>query len=198
MIPGHFQRSAREMTDIRTFVAVLVNPNVRSSLIELSAQLAETLPPALVRWSTERQLHLTLRFLGKTSPAVVPEIGAAMAQAAAGTGRFEVVLGDLGFFPNRRRPKVVWVGMLDPDGGLKALSKRLDFALLPFGWPAENRPFLAHLTLGRARGELRVPDEAIWKEPPPPATIPVESIHLMRSSLKPGGAEYAELHRVDL
>jgi 2'-5' RNA ligase len=189
---------AQPMTDIRTFVAVLLEPKVRSSLIELSTQMAQTLPAGVVRWSSQHQLHLTLRFLGKTSEEIIPEIGEAMVQASGSTGRFEVALGDLGFFPNRRRPNVIWVGMLDPDGGLSGLRERLDLSLLTLGWPAEKRPFRPHLTLGRVRGSLRVPDAAIWKQSPLAATIPVESVHLMKSTLKPAGAEYTELHRVDL
>ncbi len=185
------------MTEIRTFVAVLLAPEVRSSLIEFSTRLARTLPPDLVRWSAEHQLHLTLRFLGKTIPSAVPKIGEAMAEAVSRCSRFEATLGDLGYFPNRRRPKVVWVGLLD-SGGLAGLRERLDVSLLTIGWPREDRPFHPHLTLGRVRSRLTVPNEAIWKEPSLAVTIPIESIHLMQSTLKPGGAEYAELHRVDL
>ena len=183
---------------MRTFVAVLLAPQVRSSLIELGTRLGWTLPPGLVRWSGENQLHLTVRFLGQTSPAAVPEIGTAMAEAAARFGRFEVTLGDLGYFPNRHRPNVIWVGILDPDGGLTDLRERLDVSLLAIGWPPEGRSFHPHLTLGRARGRLRIPDEAIWREPALAATVPIESVHLMQSTLKPSGAEYAELHRIDL
>ena len=186
------------MTDIRTFVAVLLAPEVRSSLIEFSTRLARTLPPDLVRWSTEHQLHLTLRFLGKTIPSAVPKIGEAMAEAASRCSRFEAALGELGYFPNRRRPNVVWVGLLDSGGGLAALRERLDVSLLTIWCPPEDRPFHPHLTLGRVRGRLTVPNEPIWQEPPLAVTIPIESIHLMQSNLKPGGAEYAELHRVDL
>ena len=186
------------MKEIRTFVAVLLAPEVRSSLIDLSTRLARTLPPGLVRWSAAHQLHLTVRFLGPTSSAAVPEIGQAMAEAVSRFGRFEATLGNLGYFPNRRRRKVIWVGMLDPGGGLLGLRERLDASLLAIGWPPEGRSFHPHLTLGRVRGTLSVPDEAVWKEPPLAATIPIESIHLMQSTLKPGGAEYAELRRVDL
>ena len=186
------------VTEIRTFVAVLLAPEVRSALLERSTRLARTLPTDAVRWSHEHQLHLTVRFLGQTSPAAVAEIGEAMAEAVSPLGRFAARLGDLGYFPNRRRPKVVWVDLRDSGGGLTVLRERLDAALLTRGWLPEARPFHPHLTLGRARGRLRIPDAAIWSDPLPTATLPVESIHLMQSILRPGGAEYAKLHKVDL
>jgi 2'-5' RNA ligase len=186
------------MAALRTFVAVLLAPEARLALVDLIPTLARSLPAEAVRWSGGDRIHLTLRFLGDTDPGAVGAIGAALDAVASRFSRFDTAMGELGCFPNRRRPKVIWLGLADPTGVLAELKAILDEALLELGWQAEERPFVPHLTLGRVRGEARIPDEAVWTTRPLEISVPVESLHLMQSHLKPGGAEYTALHRADL
>ncbi len=72
-----------------------------------------------------------------------PAVGATppMALRLAGGGRF----GPL------RRPQVAWVGLDGDVRPLTELARRLAAAARSLDLPVEDRPFRAHLTLGRWR-----------------------------------------------
>ena len=105
-----------------------------------------------LRWAVGDNLHLTVRFLGATAPARVPHVAAAAEAAAAPQGPFAIRLAGAGAFPSATRPRVVWLGLASGVPELSALSSRLGAELVARGWPPEDRPFRAHLTLARADG----------------------------------------------
>ena len=105
-----------------------------------------------LRWAVGYNLHLTIRFLGATAPGRVPDVAAAAAAAARGARPFEVRLAGAGAFPAAARPRVVWLGLGSGVPELTALAGRLADELGRRGWPPEDRPFRAHLTLARADG----------------------------------------------
>ena len=91
-------------------------------------------------------------------------------------------------------------GTLD---ALKALQKRVDARIAPLGFPADERPFAAHLTLARvpqdlARKVARPLAEAIEAVKVPDTRIPVREVVLMRSELRREGPVYTRLCGVEL
>ena len=64
------------------------------------------------------------------------------------------------------------------------------------GLPAEERPFRAHLTLGRLRRPAPVPIERVAG--PEPVSFPVEEVVLYESRLASSGARYIPLARLPL
>ena len=65
------------------------------------------------------------------------------------------------------------------------------------GWKREGRPFQPHLTLARLRRPTRLPADG-WIETVPRFRFSVKEVALIRSTLKPAGAEYDVLHRAPL
>jgi 2'-5' RNA ligase len=107
---------------------------------------------------------------------------------------FELTTGIVGAFPNFRRPRVLWVG-LQGEGmkTLEQLQQQIEQQMVAQGFPAEERAFSPHLTLGRIKflkhyDELR---QAIRALELPNHTFPVKEVHVMRSELKPSGAVYS-------
>jgi 2'-5' RNA ligase len=142
-------------------------------------------------------MHLTLRFLGDTPLDRLPAIRQAMDAAAMNSQPFEVRLDGLGCFPNHSRPRVIWVGLAAAGGGdsapLLALKTALDEALTPLGWPPEDKPFRAHLTLGRVKDERGI-QGVEWTADVPPLAVAVTAIHLIESQLRPDGPVYTVRH----
>jgi 2'-5' RNA ligase len=94
-------------------------------------------------------IHLTLRFLGEIED---PEpVAAAAAEVAARHASFDVSLEGLGAFPDPRRPRVVWVGIGEGEEAAKTLAKDVEDAVASLGYAREDRPWTAHITLGRFR-----------------------------------------------
>ena len=140
------------MSTIRAFIAIDLPADVKIALGQIAATLGDGLPRGAVRWVRPEQMHLTLTFLAETPVAKVPAIQSAMDTIAAQQQPFALALAGIGCFPNRRRPRVVWVGLAAAAGSgesapLLALKAALDAALTPLGLPPEDKPFRAHLTL---------------------------------------------------
>lgn len=105
-----------------------------------------------VRWVRLDGLHVTLRFLGPTLEDRVDAVGAAVRAVAAVSAPFDVRLAGAGAFPSPERPRALWLGVEEGAAELAGLAARLDEELVAAGWPHEDRPFRAHLTLARSDG----------------------------------------------
>ena len=105
-----------------------------------------------VRWVRMDGLHLTLRFLGPTPEADVPNVAEAVRRAAAKQDPFEVRIDGGGAFPNPRRPRTLWLAVTHGTAELGSLARALDRELVASGWASDDRPFRAHLTVARSDG----------------------------------------------
>ena len=181
------------MTTIRAFIAIHLPSEVQAALGRVAATLSEGLPRGAVRWVRPELMHLTLHFLGDTDVGRLPAIGRAMDDAVAGRAPFTLTLDGLGCFPNPRRPRVVWAGLAGDMAQLLALKAALDEQLAALGWPPEDKPFRAHLTLGRVKDERAAQALSLTTPLPQPA-VPVAAIHLMESQLRPEGPVYTVRH----
>jgi RNA 2',3'-cyclic 3'-phosphodiesterase len=178
----------------RGFVAVALPESIRS---EAAAVVDRLRGAAEVRWTAMANFHLTLKFLGNVSPQALPELTGGLAAVAREAAPFSIALGGAGAFPRPERPQVVWIGLTAGQEALADLAARVDVACARAGFAAEQRPYRAHLTLGRV------------KNPPgvaPAGGLParlralgdvalgsarVESLELMQSTLTPRGPIYS-------
>jgi 2'-5' RNA ligase len=131
-------------------------------------------------------LHLTLVFLGRVEPLLLPALGEAASVVAAQRGPFPLQSAQLGAFPTRGAPRVIWLG-LEPSTPLGALQQELALALEPLGFPREEHPFAPHLTLARPKGS-RVPGEL--PQAPAPISWTAGELVLYESLAAPTGQRY--------
>lgn len=184
---------------VRAFVAIPLPDEVHAALDGLQRRLRRTCPERAVRWVPTRNIHLTTHFLGDIDPARIVPLEEALSVVARNVPPFTVLAEGAGAFPNLRRPRVVWVGVTDASQWLSLLHQVLSESLEQLGFPRETRPFSPHLTLGRIRRqtsptEARAVGEAVAAaQIGPLGTVPVESLVLFKSTLKPTGAAYSRL-----
>lgn len=187
---------------LRLFVATTLPASILENLAAIQQRLRVDIPHGVVRWVDPRGIHLTLKFLGDVPASQQPELESALNDAVGDREPFELVLSELGCFPNVRRPRVVWVGLAGALQELRGLRDDVERTIAPLGYPTEDRPFSPHLTLGRVRREASASQASLigaqvmrsqhtdlraWR---------VSSLSLMQSELSPAGATYTELHRV--
>jgi 2'-5' RNA ligase len=179
-------------TDVRLFVALDVPEQVRAALADLSARLKKTCPSA--RWVRLDGVHITLKFIGEVSLENVEKIR----QALGSLPKFspiELRFAGLGFFPNARRPRVLWAGV-EADPRLAELAGDIEAKLDPLGIPAEKRDFHPHLTLARfesPQGIQALVTAAEALGTPEFGSEIFNEFHLYQSVLKRSGAEYTRL-----
>jgi RNA 2',3'-cyclic 3'-phosphodiesterase len=143
-------------------------------------------------------LHLTLAFLGYRPEKEIP----AIARAAFGAveGIRPAVLRPAGVVPlPRRGPRLFALDLDDEDGRAAAIQAAASQALAEgrFYRP-EKRAWWPHLTLARGKRGRRA---APLDDPPgaaAPATLDAPTVTLYRSTLRPQGAVYEPLERVEL
>jgi 2'-5' RNA ligase len=170
---------------LRTFVALELPPEVKRVVTAL-----QQAGPRDVRWVDPEGAHVTLKFLGPTAEDAVPRIGEALARAAGGFGPLRLTTAGIGRFP-----RALWLGLEGEVDRLVALRDAVEREVSPLGWPTDDRPFRAHLTLGRLRSEAA---GATPIEPPPPLAFEASEVALMQSELSPKGARYSRLLAVPL
>jgi 2'-5' RNA ligase len=176
---------------IRAFVALEIEPRVQQAIGELQARLRPRLGG--IRLTRAEGIHLTLRFLGPTSPAQIEGLSPALAAAAARCPPAEARVAGLGTFPERGAPRVLWLGIEAPEAVLE-MQEACERAARAIGFEREERPFRAHLTLGRWRERAPRPDL-------PPADLGparLSTLVLFRSELRPDGARYTPIERFPL
>ncbi len=179
---------------IRSFIAVPISPEVREQLRAAQDELRRA--DADVKWVAPENFHITLKFLGGVTPDRLEETWKSVVAALAGTGRFTMRFRGAGAFPSPNRPRVIWAGVSEGADDLAALAARVEEACAGCGFPSEERPFRAHLTLGRARrpapsASLRAAIEALADRDL--GEVEVARVQLMRSQLTPSGAIYQVL-----
>lgn len=174
---------------MRLFAAVPVTEPARDQILKLLGTLRASGWP--VRWVHDEGLHMTLKFFGEVAPERLDVIAEALRFAAHGADSLALELGELGAFPSRSRPRVLWVGIQAP-AGLELLQDRIERGCEAIGFPPEGAPFQPHITLGRLREGQRLPpggldDHADGFEP---VSFVAQQLVLYESLLTTGGPRY--------
>lgn len=155
-----------------------------------------------VKWVRPERVHLTVVFLGSLPEDSLEGVKQAAAEACTGVAPFRLAVRGTGFFPNARRPRVVWLGLEGEIERMGVLRDTLQVALESFGIQRETRPFRPHLTLGRFRKQGRMNrslEEAMARHQDvssPECTL--SELVLFRSELRRTGAVYTALERFPL
>ena len=168
----------------RLFVAIRPPAEVREQLLDLMEGM-----PAL-RWQSDEQLHLTLRFIGEVERPVAEDIAGELGRIRFEA--FDIALDGVGRF-DQRRGGALWAGVA-PKGQLKALAQKVERACQFAGLPPERRAYHPHITL--ARWSKAAPDVApfiqrygsLRSEP-----WMAENFILYESRLTRDGAHYEEV-----
>lgn len=149
-------------TERRLFVAIPIPADARAAVATLVGSVRGAGDPTQrdVRWVRLDGLHLTVRFLGPTDDERIGDVAAAVDRAASVLTPFRVEIAKAGAFPSVARPRALWLGVDAGAEPLAAAAGALDDALEPAGWPRQDRPYRAHLTLARSDGVRAGPSVA--------------------------------------
>jgi 2'-5' RNA ligase len=188
---------------IRTFIAIELPEELKSGIKQLQNNF-KSAGYTGIKWVAPQGIHLTLKFLGNIQSGKIDEITKALETARQGINPFQLTTGELGTFPNLRRPRVLWLGLTGDLKSLFALQQRVEKVLIDLGFPKEDRPFAPHLTISRIRESTTREEQAefgklIEKTPfPKKYTFAVTGFNFMRSQLLPTGAVYSCLANITL
>jgi len=191
------------MSLLRTFIAIEIPVPIQNAIQRQTATLHKALDSSLVRWVSTHNIHLTLKFLGDVSPANIEMLMQMLIQEAEQQPEFDIHVSGIGSFPTSRRPRVIWVGLHAP-AVLETLQRNIDSSAGRLGYAPEERPFSPHLTIGRVRQNLstaslqKIRNVLEGTQVGDLGSAKIDSVHLFKSDLQPGGSVYTRLFSAPL
>lgn len=146
-----------------------------------------------LRWVPPGQWHVTLCFYGQVADEDVGPLVAALAGAAGSlAGPVVATVGT--------RAWVLGGALCLPVDGLQASGEAVRRATAGFGARPDPRPFVAHLTVARARGRRRVPERLAGRlgraGDPLSRSWEVRALLLVSSEPAPAGRDYRTVAEV--
>ena len=179
----------------RLFIAIAVPPEIRAEIGRAQGRLKRETPPGTVRWTQSEQFHITLKFLGDVPTEQVSELEKSVAPVCAVSSSLRLSARGIGFFPNARKPRVIWAGAHDDDGRLDKLHRRIDEALRWLAPGERSEKFTGHITLGRFKpghhaAIPRIVEQAAVFRERHFGKWQAEKIEIVRSELTSVGAEH--------
>jgi RNA 2',3'-cyclic 3'-phosphodiesterase len=176
---------------VRLFVALFPPPDVRELMLAAARQaVSASSSPDELRWTSPKNIHLTIRFLGDVAPAKVGELSVALRAVVRGHEQFDVAIDRLGAFPSLGKARVIWFGVGEGEEAVRGLAADVEEAVSSLGLPSEDRPFSPHVTIARTRGrqvelEAGVPVDVF--------RFRASRLELVESTLSSRGATYASV-----
>lgn len=184
---------------IRIFFAIDLPPVVRDKMSCFIDTLKKRSKSYAIRWSRPEHLHITLQFLPKVLACDLPSI-IGHVRAALNDHREQsvVALGHLHLFPSAFHPRVIVLDVT-PQEPLAALSRQVGCGIRQAGYETEERPFKAHLTIGRIKNarDVNLGFLSAFTLPPIEPII-IDKVVLFRSEPMPDGSQYTVLDQIKI
>ena len=177
----------------RLFVAINLSDEIKNTLVEKQEELKLNFDTDPVKWVSKKNLHVTLSFLGSLKENKIDLITEKLKEIKIKP--FTVDFFDLKYIPNRREAKLIWVeGKSDELNNLQERVEEKLSNLEEINYTPEEREFIPHITLGRMKSfqfkKIPLEEVPLLEDEFVDLSAQVQSIELMESKLKKGGAEY--------
>lgn len=134
------------MNKLRLFIAV----EIEDKKLKLKLQaLQEELGIHGIRTTKPDQLHFTLHFLGDTLENRIGLLQQGL--ASLNSPAFQIEIRGCGVFPNKKKPRVIWVDVHEGRKQIISLQQQLAKYLEHHQFPVEKRSYHPHVTLARIK-----------------------------------------------
>lgn len=134
--------------NLRLFFAVQLESDFHQAVSKLITQLRKESWGHRIRWTRPENLHLTLRFIGRAKPSVVPLLTDITLETIKSISPFIVETNSVHIFPSLDKPYVVALKIMS-NNALVELAEKIEEGSVAAGFKREKRNFLPHITLGR-------------------------------------------------
>lgn len=180
---------------IRAFIAIEIDSGIKDKLSEYLRQLKKT--DADVKWVAPEYIHLTLKFIGYIKEETLASLNKIVGDAVSCLGTFSIGIGNIGAFPNLKKPRVVFVCVQDEGDNLSKIYEKLDKGIEELGIKRESKKYVGHITLGRIKSQKNISKLRSALSSGTECYFGLEkvsSISLMQSKLTPTGPIYTRLN----
>ncbi len=179
---------------MRSFFAIEVSDDVKKYLTTVVNSAAKHVDG--VRWVNESGRHITLKFLGEIEEGMAEKLKAALTYVGAKHASFTATLKEIDAFPDRRRARVIVITLENGVDTIMNIYNDMEKTCETFSFEREGRAYTPHITLGRKKVPGPVPDKALVKLER--MSFNVDSVVLFKSTLRPEGAIYTPVWKIQL
>jgi len=175
---------------VRAFLSIDIDDQELLARIFQIQQMLD-LQAAKMKLVETNNIHFTLRFFGDTPLERISQIKEHLEEIEIDP--FEITIGGVGAFPNKRRPRVIWIGVVENGKQIQDLKLEIDSLLRNIGYKPERKRYTPHATIARIRhikdsskiesNLEEVADELI-------GTMLISRFKMMKSTLIPTGPIY--------
>ncbi len=175
---------------VRAFLSIDIDDQALLSRVSQIQQMLD-LQAAKMKLVEIDNIHFTLHFFGDTPLSKLDQIKEHLEKIEIEP--FEIIIAGVGAFPNKRRPRVVWIGVTQNGQQVRDLKLEIDSMLKGIGYQPERRKYTPHATIARVRhvkDSIRMVSnlEEIANELI--GTMTVSGFNMMKSTLTPTGPVY--------
>lgn len=191
----------------RVFIAINLPDNIKKALAKYQKKFSE-LP---VKWVKEKNLHLTVLFLGYLTDVEIQKVCEISKKVSQNIKPFQIVLNKITYGPKEINiedirtlgeiPRMIWLKG-EKSKELSELRSKLELEITKnINYKKDFKEVIPHITLGRIRkwqfknldlDEIPEISEEIS------LIVDVNSIEIMESNLRRSGPEYIILESVEL
>ena len=132
---------------IRTFLSIPVPPEVRTKKNMLYSTLENS--PAQINWVANKNLHLTIKFIGFTPESSFNSIIETLKNITENLKPFTLKIKNTGCFPVKERPRVLWMGVEGNTSPLVLMISNIEKEMERLGFSKNKNDFFPHITLAR-------------------------------------------------
>lgn len=184
---------------VRVFFALELPEVLKQKIGEYISALKKKSKPHAIRWTRKDNLHITLQFLAEVrSEDLASLIDKVHNKIKKRIKPLEFKVGELQLFPTPFRPRVI-VLEITPLDALAELATLIGKGIVENKYQIDERPFRAHLTLGRIKQPQGL-DLSYLTQVTKPAwePVPLSEVVLFRSEPHSEGSIYTALSRLAL
>jgi RNA 2',3'-cyclic 3'-phosphodiesterase len=172
---------------MRSFVAIEIPAPARSRLRQIQESLRPTIP---AQWTDPAQLHLTLKFLGETPDAQLPQLLHHLKPLHIDPPIILTITRII-CFPPHGPIRIIAAGLLDENSRCAQLQSQIEQACSLAGYRQEARPWTPHITLARIKNPLPPGARSLLTSAKFPACqFEAEEFQLIESRLDRAGPTY--------
>ena len=184
---------------MRVFIAVEISESIRTTIVQIQAQLRKT--EDKIKWVNPSLVHLTLKFLGQVEKERLGAVIELTQKIAQKFSPFFMEVKGVGAFPSLSSPRVIWLGVDRGSTNLQRLASELENHLAKDGFSKEKKKWTPHLTLGRVKSLVepqKLSGLILGEKEVVAGEMEVREISVIESRLTPSGPIYTVLERIKL
>jgi 2'-5' RNA ligase len=175
---------------MRVFIALELPEKIKIELEKIQQELKRA--GVAAKWVKPELSHLTLAFLGSITPEKIEVVSQILQTVSQEISPVRLSFHQLDCFPSSAKSKVIFVALQGELGKLNALAIKIRKQLKTAEIYFDEKPFVAHLTLGRIKipqdlraviGQIKIERQEFFGD----------KISLVKSTLTPSGPIYEKI-----